>query len=702
MRVLDVAAVTAWSAACVRSLDRLRPAINGINVYPVADSDTGSNLLHTLTGARDALTAALQDPSAPDDAGVGSSSPLTGDAGSRGPSPLAGDGGLRDDSLSAGDADSTGSSPLAGEAGSSSASPLAGDAGLRGDSPLAGEAGSSSASPLGSDGGLRGDSPLAGEPGLHGSPPLAGEAASSGASPLKGNAAPTGGSPLARDAVGDDVPQVDNTAARPRDDQSPSTGDVVTRSEPSPTAAALAVLARGAVAAARGNSGVIISQVIRGIAEWAATGGELDGAGLAAALGHADKVATGAVSRPVAGTMLTVLHSVAGAVRGDTRPLAEVAETVAATAAAALEETPKQLPALAKAGVVDAGGRGLVAVLDALAGVVTGKNAAPEHELEVAVAAPVAEPAPYAWEVMYLLDGVDEAQLPALRKELSGFGDSVTVAGDGSGSHAVHVHCADIGAAIEAGLDLGRPRRVRVEPLLTPTPIEPGGGLDRSVVAVVRGGGLAELLRAEGVAVLAVPEGEIPGVEDMIGLFNEVAGRHVTVLPGGIDLTAAADTAAGHAMAGDRDVVVIPCASPVQVLAALAVHDGDRRANDDVVAMAEAAAATRRGELRIAHEESLTWVGRAQSGDVIGLVDDEVVLIEAAPASETNLVAAAMGVLNRMLTLGGELVTVLGGADAPPGVAAELAEQLRLEHPEVELTSYASGQAEAVLLMGVE
>ncbi|MFF4593787.1 DAK2 domain-containing protein [Amycolatopsis sp. CA-161197] len=531
MRVLDVAAVSAWSAACVRSLEVLRPAINGINVYPVADSDTGSNLLHTLTGARDALAAA----------------------------------------------------------------------------------------------------------------------------------------------------------------------------EPADVAEALTVLAKGAVAAARGNSGVIISQVVRGIADWAADGGDLDGAGLAAALAHADRIATGAVSRPVAGTMLTVLHVVAAAVQEDTRPLAEVAATVAAAAAAALEETPKQLPALAKAGVVDAGGRGLVAVLDALAGVISGTVTQPERELTTTVEAPgAAEPAPYAWEVMYLLDGVEEARLPALRKELSGFGDSVTVAGDGAGSHAVHVHCADIGAAIEAGLELGRPRRIRVEPLLTPTPIEPGGGLDRSVVAVVNGGGLAELLRAEGVAVLAVPDGGKPGVEDMIGLFNEAAGRHVTVLPGGLDLTAAADAAAGHAMAGDRDVVVIPCTSPVQVLAALAVHDGGRRVNDDVVAMAEAAAATRRGEVRIAGEESLTWVGRAQSGDVIGLVDDEVVLIEPAPASETNLVAAAMSVLNRMLTLGGELVTVLSGAAAPPGVTAELAEQLRLEHPEVELTSYASGQAGAVLLMGVE
>lgn len=527
VRVLDVAAVSAWSAACVHSLAVLRPAIDGINVYPVADSDTGSNLLFTMTAARDALAGA----------------------------------------------------------------------------------------------------------------------------------------------------------------------------EPATTAEALAAFAKGAVAAAKGNSGVIMSQVVRGIAESAAAR-ELDGPGLAEALGCADRAATGAVSRPVAGTILTVLHTVAAAVRDATGSLEEVAAEAARVAAEALEETPKQLPVLAVAGVVDAGARGLVAVLDALAGVISGGLTEPEHPLEAHHHHTI--DAPTAWEVMYLLDGVDEGSLPGLRKTLSGLGDSVTVAGDGAGAYAVHVHCADIGAALEAGIELGRPRRVRVEPLITPTPVEVGGGIDRSVVAVVHGGQLAELLRAEGVAVLSVPQGSEPTVEEMLGLINEAAGHHVTVLPGGQRLTAAADAAAGHAMAADRDVVVIPCVSPVQVLAALAVHDKDRRTNDDVVAMAEAAAATRRGELRIAQEESLTWVGRAQAGDVVGLVDGEVVLIEPAPASETSLVAAAVGVLNRMLALGGELVTVLTGVDAPVRLPGELADQLRLEHPEVELTSYAGGQSDAVLLMGVE
>jgi DAK2 domain fusion protein YloV len=527
LRVLDAAAVAAWAAAFVHSLDVLRPEIDGINVYPVADSDTGSNLLHTMTGARDALSGR------------------------------------------------------------------------------------------------------------------------------------TGGD--AADALG--------------------------------------TLAQGAVASARGNSGVIMSQVVRGFAEAAAGGGPFDGARLAAAFELADKAATGAVTRPVAGTVLTVLHAVAAAVRGETGSLEDVAVRAASVASAALEETPNQLPVLAKAGVVDAGARGLVAVLDALVGVITGTSEVPDHSLE---AHSHGVPAGHAWEVMYLLDDVEEAALPVLRRALSELGESVTVAGDGAGSHAVHVHCEDIGAAIEAGIGAGRPRKIRVEPLITPTPIEIGDGVDRTVVAVVRGDALAEVLRAEGVAVLAVRTAAPPSVEEMLGLINEAAGAHVTVLPGGIDLTGAADAAAGLALAADRDVVVIPCASPVQVLAALAVHDPSRRTNDDVVAMAEAAAATRRGELVVSREESLTWVGRAHAGDMIGLIDGEVVLIEPAPASETNLVAAAMSLLNRMLGAGGELVTVLTGLDAPAGLAAELGEQVRLEHPEVELTGYPSGQADLVLLIGVE
>ncbi|WP_199430626.1 DAK2 domain-containing protein [Qaidamihabitans albus] len=527
MQALDAAAVRRWADACVHSLGALRADIDGINVYPVADSDTGSNLLHTLTGARDALAA---------------------------------------------------------------------------------------------------------EPGVADAGP------------------------------------------------------------------ALGVLARGGVHAARGNSGVIISQVLRGIAESAGEAPELDGPALAAALVRADSVATEAVARPVAGTMLSVLHAVATAVGepGSVRGVAEVAEAAAKAAADALDETPNQLAALAVAGVVDAGGRGVVAVLDALLSVVTGAQIEHSHPLRAQAPAPEA---PRAWEVMYLLADADETALPALRRALSGLGDSVTVAGDGAGNHAVHVHCGDIGAAIEAGLAHGRPHRVRVEPLMTPAPPDTGVARDnRAVVAVVRGAALAELIGAEGAPVLAVRAGAEPTAEELIGLVTETAATHVTVLPGDVRLTAAAERVAGHAMLEDRDVVVVPCASPVQVLAALAVHDPDRRANDDVVAMAEAAAATRRAELVVAGEESITWVGRAQAGDLVGLVDGEVVLIEPEGAVER----AALAMLERMLAVGGELATVLTGRDAPAGIGDAIAERLRAGHPEVELVCYPGGQTDALLVMGVE
>lgn len=526
MRALDAAAVRAWADACVRSLHALRADIDDINVYPVADSDTGSNLLHTVTAARAALAA----------------SPAT----------------------------------CAGEA--------------------------------------------------------------------------------------------------------------------------LTVFARAAVHAARGNSGVILSQVFRGMAGSAGDADVLDGPGLAAALRTADRAATGSVARPVAGTMLSVLHAVAAAVSDDSLggSLHEVVTTAAKAAADALAETPRQLAALAVAGVVDAGGRGLLAVLDALADVVTGTES---RTAAVAATLPSTEPPARAWEVMYLLAGVAEAALPALRRELAGLGDSVTVAGDGAGDHAVHVHCADIGAAIEAGLRHGRPHHIRVEPLLTPPPSDsPATDGERAVVAVVHGDALADLLRDEGAPVLAVAPHAEPTAEELLGLVTETAASHVTILPGGVSLTAAAERVCGHPVLAGRDVVVVPCASPVQVLAALAVHDPGRRAGADVVAMAEAAAATRRGDLLIAEQDSITWVGTARAGDVVGLVDGEVVLIEPGSQVET----AALAVLRRMLTLGGELVTVLTGVAAPDGIAEVIDEWLRAEHPEVELVCYPGGLSDALLLMGVE
>jgi dihydroxyacetone kinase-like predicted kinase len=192
------------------------------------------------------------------------------------------------------------------------------------------------------------------------------------------------------------------------------------------------------------------------------------------------------------------------------------------------------------------------------------------------------------------------------------------------------------------------------------------------------------------------------GPYELLQVITGSGAAHVTVLPADQGLTEIADEAAIRAVASGQDVVVVPCSSPVQVLAAVAVHDPRRRSGDDVVRMAEAAAATRRGEVVVAEEDAITWVGRCAAGDVLGFADGEVVLIEPGPASVNALDLVARGVLGRMLSMGGELVTALLGAEAPDDLGAELEDFVRGEHPEADLVVYRGGQTEAVLILGVE
>lgn len=486
--------------------------------------------------------------------------------------------------------------------------------------------------------------------------------------------------------------------------------DAVRRhAEGSGTAEVLAVLARGALVGARGNSGVILSQMLRGMAE---SVGDLGGAGgatgpgLRLALRRADELATAAVSDPMPGTVLSVLHTAADAAESSASD--ELAEVVAATADAAtraLAETPHQLAVLARAGVVDAGGRGLVVLLETLHAVVTCRavdpgpapGPVPARSAPLLRAVRESGSSEYEYEVMYLLDSTDVDRVARLRAELGELGDCVAVVGSGGEQvFSVHVHCTDIGAAVEAGVRGGRPHRITVIRFADQTAEAREDArlfvTDATVLAMVGGDGIAGLFRGEG-ALTA------PGTCTVAELLAVLAGsraRRVTVLPGAIAANSIAEAAAAQARDAGQDVIVVPTASPVQALAALAVHDPARRPGDDVVAMAEAAAATRRGELTVAAAEALTWVGRCQAGDVLGLIDDEVVLID------TDSVAAACSLIDRMLSSGGELVTVLLGRDAPEGVGDALTQHLHVVHPEVELAVYPGGQPQSLLLVGVE
>ncbi len=472
--------------------------------------------------------------------------------------------------------------------------------------------------------------------------------------------------------------------------------DEVGRCSGDDLAAVLEAAGRGGLYGARGNSGVILCQWVSALAG-SLTGSDGDGPALAAALATAAVSARSAVGDPVEGTILSVAAA-AGVPPG---PLGQVAASAVTAARAALAATPEQLPALAAAGVVDAGGRGLLLLLECLAAVVRGEpllhvpppgGAAGVRRALVADREAGSED--YAYEVQYLL-AADAAAVETVRAQLAGLGDSLAVVGDGDVWN-VHVHVNDVGAALERGLEAGRPYRVTVTRFAdqrpAPSPVTAGG---RAVVAVVEGAGLAALYAAEGATVVpGVPQ---PSVGELAAAIAATTAGEVVLLPGDEELLATAQRAAAAARAADpgRTVVVVPTASPVQGLAALAVAQADRAFGDDVVAMADASGRTRVGAVTVATRQALTSAGQCEPGDVLGIIDRDVVLLA------TDVAAVACGLLDRMLTAGGELVTVVTGSGLDTAVAVAVTAHLESVHPFVETSVYDGGQPTA-LLLGVE
>lgn len=475
-------------------------------------------------------------------------------------------------------------------------------------------------------------------------------------------------------------------------------------------------LARGALNGARGNSGVILAQILRALAE--VTGEAARGAGLAdvnsalfgAALRHAVALVVAAMGGQVVdGTVISVLQAAAVAAEqaaDDRSRLPETLFDAGEAAADALDRTPGQLAVLAQAGVVDAGGRGLLVLLDALTATVTGHAPARQTYLPAQPTAShdVAEAAPPQFEVMYLVGGYDTDGLDRLRAALTGLGDSVALAPAAADRCSVHVHTDDAGAAVEAGMAAGAVSRIRISTLTTGR-VAPGGwSRPRAVLAVVDGDGAAELFGAEGACVvrpdleLVDPDNGV-SADELLRAVVDTGAAQVMVLPNGYvaaeDLVAGCTAATGWGI----DVVPLPCGSMVQGLAALAVHDASRQAVDDGYTMARAAAGSRHGSVRIATERALTWAGECSPGDGLAISGDEVVVV----AEDAG--AAAARLIDLLLSSGGELVTVLIGAAAgpdPDALADRLDAHVHRRHPGTEFSSYRTGHRGDVLMIGVE
>lgn len=293
---------------------------------------------------------------------------------------------------------------------------------------------------------------------------------------------------------------------------------------------------------------------------------------------------------------------------------------------------------------------------------------------------------------MYLLDAADDT-IAAFRRQLADLGDSVVVVG-GDGLWNVHVHADDVGTAIELGIAIGRPHRIRVTHFADQPHHEPPPG--RAVIAVVAGEGLAGLFTEAGAKVVVGGPGRRCSTGELLSAIEKSQATEIVLLPNDKDSIAVAEAAATAARQDGLRVAVIPTRAQVQGLAAIAVHDAAASFDDDVVHQSAAAGQTRHGAVTIAVKDAWTMAGRCRVGDALGVIDGDFALIT------DDLTEAAIGVVDRLLGGGGELLTLVAGRDADPELAAAIERHVRKQRKDVDVVVYDGGQDRYPLLIGVE
>lgn len=534
-------------------------------------------------------------------------------------------------------------------------------------------------------------------------------------------------------------------------------------------------ISHGALMGARGNSGVIVSQLLRGLAATLAPPAEA-GTGidstsspdaeppigaslLAEGLMAASTAADSAVMRPVEGTILSVARASAhaalrtaavGGAHDGASHLVAVLETARKAGQVALERTPQQLPVLADAGVVDAGAAGYLLLLDALLNVADGRPLPQQVELPADVAAVIAhgnavviptagsaqnaaaqrrdemhshlgadaehDPSGTQYEVMFLLAASDE-RIDGFKTAWDQLGDSIVMVG-GDGLWNCHIHTDDIGATIEAGIDIGRPHRIQITDLHAQVaglgaPEGHVGGhgavaaeahrtaasreqlnVECAVVAVSPAAGLDDLFVSMGTHQL-VTGGQTmnPSVAELLAAVEASPSQQVIVLPNNSNIVGVARQVGGQT---NKTVAVVPTTSVPAGLSALIGYNADADAESNVASMGDAAQAVTTGEVTRAVRDTVGPAGSISAGDWIGLDAEGI-----AAAGETAALAA-VDLLARLLHSSHEILTLIEGADAVPAQTDEVLAWLADQWPDIEVERHAGGQDHYPYFFGVE
>jgi DAK2 domain fusion protein YloV len=481
--------------------------------------------------------------------------------------------------------------------------------------------------------------------------------------------------------------------------------------EPDALSPVCRAISHGSLMGARGNSGVILSQVLRALASTVERAGAVSAASIADGLAAASSAAYKAVLKPMEGTILTVVREAAGAAgraAGEGADLGGTLEEAHRAGREALARTPELLPVLKEAGVVDAGGAGFLLLLDAALHVVTGRPLPEPEQVEGPDPLVVdalshrgeGDVSELRYEVMYFLD-LDDERIEDFKQGWGAVGDSIVVVG-GEGQWNCHVHTNDIGAAVEVALDLGgRPRRIRVTDLFEEVADEHRrreaglAGLPAvttAVVAVASGPGLEELFGQLGVqGIVGGGQTANPSTAELLSAVEAVNASQVVVLPNNKNIIPVAEQLAGLTT---RRVVVVPTRSMPEALAALVVYDPGADAGANASAMGAAASTVATGEVTRAVRDSGE---RVRAGDWMGLVRGDGIVAVAATVTE-----AAVALLEHLVGVDAELVTVVTGEGVSTAEIEVVTSWLGRHRPDAAVEIHRGGQPLYPFLFGVE
>jgi hypothetical protein len=472
-------------------------------------------------------------------------------------------------------------------------------------------------------------------------------------------------------------------------------------------------IAHGSLMGARGNSGVILSQMLRGLVAKFPADGEVAPELLAESLENADILARQAVVRIVEGTMLSIARAAAEGARAHCESLTNLVRSARDRARSALAFTPEQLPVLKQAGVVDSGGTGLLLLYDALC-LVVANDPLPVAPALASITVKVHEEtqdrestiADLRYEVMYLLEAED-LKMHAFREVWSGIGDSIVIVG-GDGLYNCHIHTDDIGAAVEAALDAGRPRDIRVSDLSDQVIEERwvregsaeqvGHDVDpaprTAVVAVVVGDGVGRIFRSLGVRIL-VKGGQSmnPSTADLVEAVRACGSSEVVILPNNKNIRPVAEQVHGLV---EQLVSVVPTNSIVEGFAALLEYDPAASAAENLGPMSTSARNVVAAEITQAVRDTTTDAGEVHVGDWIGLSSSGVRSIADSIAVASNELLAGL------IRPEHELVTIIEGETASQANTRRITDFLSEEFPAVSVEVHHGGQPLYPYYFGIE